>query len=182
ELRELRAAEEIANDRAERFRIDELLRRHSVDVDVEQSHGFFHQSLRAGETDAALIGQQFAHCPHATAAEVIDVVERAFSATQINQVFDRSDEIFVGQNPLGKVDIDPELLIDFVTADATEIVFFWIEKQRLKGGARSGGSAPKPREPRSLRRRALRRSELWSRVFLHRASHSASDFRCCKKV
>src|SRR6202022_5161140 len=138
ELRELRAAEEIANDRAERFRIDELLRRHSVDVDVEQSHAFFHQSLRAGETDAALIGQQFAHCPHATAAEVIDVVERAFSATQINQVFDRRDEIFVGKNPLGKVDIDPELLIDFVTADATEIVFFRIEKQTLQERARVG--------------------------------------------
>src|SRR5256885_6256880 len=55
ELRKLRAAEEIANHGAERFWIDEFLRRHAVDIDVEQSHALFHQSFRAGETNATLI-------------------------------------------------------------------------------------------------------------------------------
>ena len=84
ELRELRAAEEIANDCAERFRIDQLLRRHAVDVDVEQSHALFHETFRARETDAALIRQKFANRSNATAAQMIDIVERAFAAAQVN--------------------------------------------------------------------------------------------------
>src|ERR1700730_844218 len=84
ELRELRAPEEIANDRAESFRIHQLLRRHAVDIDVEQSHALFDESFRAGETDAALIGQEFADRSNATATEVIDVVERTLAATEVN--------------------------------------------------------------------------------------------------
>ena len=76
---------------------------------------------------------------------MIDVVERAFAAAQIDQVFDRSDEIFVGQNSFGKIDIDPEFLIDFVTADATEIVFLRIEEQSLQQSARVGHGRRIPR-------------------------------------
>ena len=90
ELRKLRATKEIANDRAERLRIDQLLRRHPVDVDVEQSHALFHQTLGARQTDAALIGQQLADGANAAAAEMIDVVERAFATAQIDQVLDRA--------------------------------------------------------------------------------------------
>src|SRR5450759_2539627 len=82
ELRKLRAAEEIANHRAQRFWVDQLLRRHAVDVDVEQGHALFHETLRARETDAALIGEQFTDRPHAAAAEMIDIVESAFAAAQ----------------------------------------------------------------------------------------------------
>src|SRR5438552_3765852 len=138
ELRELRAAKEIANHRAEGFGIHQLLWRHPVDVDVEQSHALFYESFRASETNAALIGEQFANRSHATAAEVIDVVERAFAPAKIDQVFDRGDEILVGQNPLGKIDIDAELLVDLVTADASEVVFLRIEKESLEQGAGVG--------------------------------------------
>ncbi len=132
ELRELRAAEEVANHRAQRLRIDQLLRRHAVDVDVEQGHALLHETLRAGETDAALIGEQFAHGPDAAAAEVIDVVERAFAAAQTDQILDRADEILVGHDALAEIDVDPELLVDLVTANAAEIVFFRIEKETLQ--------------------------------------------------
>ena len=142
ELRKLRATEEIADDRAERFRIDQLLRRHAVDVDVEQSHALFHETLGARQTDAALVGEQFANGADAAAAEVIDVVERAFTAAQIDQVLDRGDEILVGQNALAEIDIDPELLIDLVTTDATQIVFLRIEEQTASAArARSPPSA-----------------------------------------
>src|ERR1035441_431635 len=67
ELRKLRATEEIANDCAQRLRVNQLLRRHSIDIDVEQSHAFFNEALGTGETDAALIGQQFANRSHTPA-------------------------------------------------------------------------------------------------------------------
>src|SRR5207302_10944299 len=84
ELRKLRAAEEIANHCAERFRVYQFLRRHAVDVDVEQSHALLYQSFRAGETDATLIREQLANGADAPTAKVIDVVERAFAAAQVN--------------------------------------------------------------------------------------------------
>ena len=63
-------------------------------------HALLHQTLRAGETDAALVGEQFADGADAAAAEVIDVVERAFAAAQADQILDRGDEILVGHDAL----------------------------------------------------------------------------------
>ncbi len=82
ELRELAAAEEVADDRGQRLRVDQLLRRHAFDVHVEQGHALLDEALGAGEADAALVGEQFADGADAAAAEVIDVVEHAFAAAQ----------------------------------------------------------------------------------------------------
>ena len=89
------AAEEIANHRAERLRVDQLLRRHPLDVHVEQRHALLDEALGAGETDAALVGEQFADRPHAARAEMIDVVQRPLTAAQAGQIFHRRDEIFL---------------------------------------------------------------------------------------
>src|ERR1041385_917879 len=132
ELRELRAAEEIADHGAEGFRIDQFLWRHAVDVDVEQRHALFHETLRARETDAALISEQLAHSADATAAEMIDVIQRAFTATQIDQVLVCANETLVRDDPLAEIHVDPEFLVDLVTTNATEIVFLRIEKEPLQ--------------------------------------------------
>src|SRR5205814_9702689 len=97
-------------------------------IDVEQGHAFLNQTLRPSQANAALIGEQFAYGPNATAAEMIDIVQSTFAAPQINEVFDRGDEIFIGQDALGQINIDSKLLIKLVAADATKVVFFWIEK------------------------------------------------------
>src|SRR6478609_6734205 len=57
ELRKLRPAKEIPDDRAERFGINELLRRHPIHVDVEQRHSLLDETLGASKTDPALVGQ-----------------------------------------------------------------------------------------------------------------------------
>ena len=61
ELRELRTPKEISDDCAERFWINQLLRGHPIYVDVEKGHALFDQTLRARQTDAALVRQQFAN-------------------------------------------------------------------------------------------------------------------------
>src|SRR3954452_6126154 len=132
ELRELRAAKEIADDRAERFRVDQLLGRHAIDVDVEQRHALFHETLRPRQADAALVGQQFAHCPDAAATEMIDIIQRAFAAAQVDQIFDRANKILVRNDALTEIDVDPEFLVDLVTTDSTEIVFLRIEKESFQ--------------------------------------------------
>ena len=136
ELRELRTAEEITHDCAKRLWVDQLLRRHAVDVDVEQRHALFDEPLRAGETDAALVGEQFTDRADAAAAEMIDVIERAFATAQVDQIFDRRDEILVGQNAFPEINVDAEFLVELVTSNAAEIIFLWIKKESLQEGTR----------------------------------------------
>src|SRR5438270_13481577 len=79
ELRKLTATEEIPNDRRERFGIDQFLRRHAFHALIEKGHALLDEPLGAGQTDPALIGEQFAHSTDAAAAEVIEVVQAAFA-------------------------------------------------------------------------------------------------------
>ena len=132
ELRELRTPKEISDDCAERFWINQLLRGHPIYVDVEKGHALFDQTLSARQTDAALVRQQFAHGADTSTAEVIDVIKRAFPATQIDQIFDRRDKVFVGQNTFRGIDIDPKFLIDLVPADTAKIVFLRVEKESFE--------------------------------------------------
>ena len=59
---------------------------------------------------------------------------------RLNRYFDRGDEIFVGQNALVEIDLEAELLVDLVAADAAEIVILRIEEQPLeqRPGVRHG--------------------------------------------
>src|SRR5439155_22190615 len=60
ELRKLAAAKEIADDRGERLRVDQLLRGHRFDTLIEKRHALFAKPFGAGQTDAAFVGEQLA--------------------------------------------------------------------------------------------------------------------------
>src|SRR4051812_23632988 len=66
---------------------------------------------------------------------MIDIIQRAFATPQIEQILNRGDKIFVGQDALGSLDVNPELLIDFVTADPSKIILLGIEKESLEQSA-----------------------------------------------
>ena len=66
ELGKLRPSKEVANNCAECLRVYKLLWRHTLDVDIKESHALFHQTLGAGETDTTLIGKKFANRTNAT--------------------------------------------------------------------------------------------------------------------
>src|SRR5205809_4057062 len=67
---------------------------------------------------------------------MIDIIESAFSATQVNQVLDRSDEVFVRNDALPEVHVDPEFLINLIAPDTAEVVFLWVEKEPFQEGFR----------------------------------------------
>ena len=69
---------------------------------------------------------------------MINVIERAFASPQIDQILNRGDKVFVRQDTLGSIDVNPELLIDFVTADPAKIVFLGIEEESLEQSASVG--------------------------------------------
>ena len=132
ELGELRTAEEITHNGGKRLRVDEFLRGHALDVHVEQSHTLFHQALRAGEADAALVGKKLTHSADAAGTKVIDVIDDAFALFQLQDVADGGEEILGNHDALVGIDTNAELLVDLVTADAGEIVFLRVEEQPLE--------------------------------------------------
>ena len=69
---------------------------------------------------------------YAPTAKMINVIKRAFASPQIDQVLNGRDKIFVGQDPLRRVNIDTELLINFIATDPAKIIFLGIEKESLE--------------------------------------------------
>ena len=61
ELRKLRPTEEVANNRTECLRVNKLLWRHPLNIDIKESHTLFNQTFGAGETNTTLIGKKFAN-------------------------------------------------------------------------------------------------------------------------
>ena len=139
ELRQLAAAEEIADDGGERLRVDQFLRRHAFDVHIEKGHALFHQTLGAGEADAALVGEKLTDRTHAARAKVIDVINDAVAFLELEDVTHGGEEILGDHDALIGVDGDAELLVDLVTADAGEVVFLRIEEKALEQRAGIGG-------------------------------------------
>ncbi len=139
ELAQLRAAKEIADDRRKRLRIDEFLRRHRLDALVEQRHALLDEAFGARETDAALVGEQFADRADAAAAEMVNVVHAALALFEAEQIFGRGHQIVLGQNARAVLVLEAELLVDLVTADAAQIVALGIEEQPLEQRAGVGG-------------------------------------------
>ena len=140
ELRKLAASEKVADHCRKRLGIDQLLRSHRFKALIEQRHALFDETLGARQTDAALIGEQFAHGSHTAAAEMIDVVQRPLAFFQTEQIFRGDHQIFFGQNARIAVVLDTKLLADLVTAHAAQIVPLRIEEQALdqRPGVRGG--------------------------------------------
>ena len=146
ELAQLAAAEEVADDRGEGLRVDELLGGELFGGGVEDRHLLADQPLGAAEADAALVLYEFADGADAAAAEVVDVVQRAFAVAQADEVADGGDEVLLLQRARLVVggaaeglEESAELLLDLVAADAAEVVAAGIEEEALEHLPRVGG-------------------------------------------
>ena len=61
------------------------------------------RSVRA-RADAALVGEQFADGTDAAAAEMIDIVQGAFAAAEVDEILHRGDEVFLRHDALAEID------------------------------------------------------------------------------
>ncbi len=91
ELGQRRGAEEFLDDRRDRADVDEALRRDGVEI--LHGHALADDALEAGEADAELILQQFAHAAQAAVAEVVDVVRRARADDDAVEIVDGGEDI-----------------------------------------------------------------------------------------
>src|ERR1044071_2451398 len=105
---------------------------------IEEGHALFDEAFGAGQTDTALVGQQFADCTDAAASEVIDIIQRTFAFFEAEQVLGSSNEIGLGKDA-GVSALDTELLVDLIATHAAEIVAFGIKEQAFNQSAGIGG-------------------------------------------
>ncbi len=132
QLRELAAGEEVADRGRKRLRIDQLLRGHAFRVHVEQGHALLDEALGAGQAGAALVREEFPDGTDAAATEVIDIVSRALALAEADDVLGGGDDVVVGQDAGGQVDVDAELLVDLVAADAAQVIALVVEEEALE--------------------------------------------------
>ena len=138
ELTQLRPPKEIAHHGAQSFRIDQLLRRHALQIDIKQRHPLFHQTLRPSEAQTTLIGQQFTHGTHTTAAQVINIIKHPIALLQLQEILHGGQEIDLRHDALIAIDIQSKLLVQLVTANPCQIVLLRIEEQSFQQGTRIG--------------------------------------------
>src|SRR6202000_1459632 len=91
-------------------------------------HLFLDGAFHADEADAELVFEQFADCANAAVAEVIDVIDDADVLAQLEQIFDRRDEVGRIKRAIVERRVEPHLDVEFEAADAAEIIFARIEE------------------------------------------------------
>ena len=122
QLTQLAAGEEFADGISEWLRINELLRRDGINalvILVDAGLDGLDYVLEAG---AALIGQELADVTDATRTQVVDVVDRTVTGTELTKQFRGFDNVLGGDRPSIEGNIQAQLLIEFITSDAAEVI------------------------------------------------------------
>ena len=147
-LRQLAAAKKRLNHRGNRARIDQVVRGQLLGI--AQTHALSNRARHARQTNAELFREQLAHRAHPAIAQVIDIVGKPFSHSQLDQIFDNLDKVVDAQH--GKIEgnmIDHvETLIDAVASDRAELIPPRAEKVPLEQPPRGFdiGRVPRPQQ------------------------------------
>ena len=136
ELGELARAEERIDHGGQGLRVDQVDRVELLAVtDV---HPFADGAGHAAQTDAELVGELLAHRADAAVGEVVDIVDRGPGVDQGDQVLDDLDDVGVGEHTDTRVDRQAELLVQAVTAHASEVIALLGEEELVDDVAGGG--------------------------------------------
>ena len=136
ELRQLRAAEELADRGHHRLGVDQVVR-HGGGHFLVHRHLFLDRTLHPDQADAELVLEQLADRAHAPVAEVIDVVHVGRVAAQLQQVLDDLVEVLRVQHLLVERRLQLQLRVELQPADAREVVLLRVEEHALEQRARA---------------------------------------------
>ena len=144
ELRQLRSAEELAHRRHNRPDVDQPLR--CGCFRVHQRHLLLDHALHAEQAHPDLVLHQFAHCPHAAVAQVIDVVYLALALVDNDHHSNDGDDVVAGQGHGAHAFGQCQSAIELVAPNASKVVPPRLEKQVVDQVARvlQAGRLPRP--------------------------------------
>ena len=132
-LRQLRRTEELSDNRGNRFGVDQILR-----FDIVQNfrrHSFANGSFHTEQAHAILIFHQLTDRANTTVAQVVNIINFAFTVAEFNQVFNNTQNIIFAQNAAsirGFVKRNIQSGIDFNTTDRRQVITFVIKEQTVK--------------------------------------------------
>ncbi len=124
ELRELAGAEELANRGDDRANVDEADGRRRL---IAQAHALLDDALHAQQADAQLGLHQLAHGFHTAIAQVIHVIRLSRAVVNLDDAAHQGDNIFFGDGAHGHGHRQAHALIQFVTANALQVVALLIK-------------------------------------------------------
>jgi hypothetical protein len=114
-LRELATAEKLFHRCHHGLSVDQVMRQHCLHV--QEIHALFNAALHPHEAQPELVFQQLADRPHATIAQVVDVVDLAATNLKVHQVPHHFDDILSRQSPLLEREIETQLFIELEPPD-----------------------------------------------------------------
>ena len=132
-LRQLRRAEELADNRSNRFGVDQILR-----FDIVQNfraHSFANGSFHAQQAHAILVLHQFADRTDAAVTEMVNIVYFAFAVAQLDQTFDNAQNIVFAQRPISirrVIKRDVQRNVHLYAADRRQVIALNVKEQTLK--------------------------------------------------
>ena len=127
ELRELRAAEELAHRGHHRADVDERTRRRLLLV--EDRHALLHHALHAEQAHPELVLDQLAHRADAPVAQVVDVVRARIAVVDPDHHPDHLDDVLLGERAVVRVNVLVHAPVHLVPADAPQVVAARVEEQ-----------------------------------------------------
>ena len=136
-----RAAEVLLHHRGDWLRVDEVVRHERVDL-LRHAHALFDGALHANQTDAVLVLHQLPDRADAAVAEVVDVVDRAATVLELDEVTNgledvlRREHLRVELRALVLGDVAVELVVQLEATDLREVVALRVEEQVVEEGLR----------------------------------------------
>ena len=99
-------------------------------------HALADQTLRAGETDTALVLHELRRRADAAVAEMVDVIDSLFAHVYLEKETDRLDDVNAAvvesAELFGNLAGKAELLVDFVAPDVSKVVVAELEEKLLE--------------------------------------------------
>ena len=128
DLRKFPSTEEVLDRRRDALLVDERTRCHVLDI--LDTHAFLHGAAELQESFAELLAGQFVDGSQTTISQVVDVVEtgRTVLVEKVDQVLDRSDQVFWSQGHFVFGNSQTELAVDAEATNTTESVAVDVEE------------------------------------------------------
>ena len=101
-----------------------------------RAHALFDRAFHPDQADAELILDQLADRAHAPITQMVDIVDLAVAALQIDQVPHHFEDVLAAQRALLEGHIDLELMIQLQAPDLGEVVTLGVEKQVVEKSGR----------------------------------------------
>ena len=129
-LRQLAGAKELFHCRRNRLGVDHILRHQGIQIAQRQT--LFHRTLYADQANAELVFRHFANGTDTTVAEVVDIIDFAFTVTDIDELLHHFDDVFFAQDT-GTFDfVAQQRTVELHTTYRGQIVAVFGEEQVLE--------------------------------------------------